>query len=34
VYDNSQRLPERPVMVQKWADYLDGLRARYGKEDT
>jgi integrase len=27
IYDRSQRLPERRAMMQKWADYLDTLRA-------
>jgi integrase len=27
-YNKAQRLPERRKMMQAWADYLDGLRAR------
>lgn len=27
IYDRSQRLPERREMIQRWADYLDGLKA-------
>jgi hypothetical protein len=34
IYDRAQRLPERRAMMQKWADYLDALRASHGKENT
>jgi len=27
-YKKAQRLPERRKMMQAWADYIDGLRAR------
>ena len=25
-YNKAQRLPERRILMQAWADYLDGLR--------
>lgn len=28
VYDRSQRLPERRAMLERWADYLDEIRAK------
>jgi integrase len=31
IYDRAQRLPERRAMMQRWADYLDELRAAWGK---
>ena len=27
VYNQAQYLPQRVTMMQRWADYLDGLRA-------
>jgi len=27
IYDRSQKLPEQRELYQRWADYLDGLRA-------
>lgn len=32
IYDRASRLPERRAMMQKYADYLDSLRASHGKE--
>jgi len=31
-YNRAQRLPQRREMMQAWADYLDGLRARKDKK--
>lgn len=28
IYDKSERLPERRVMMQRWSDYLDELKAK------
>ena len=28
-YNHAQYLPERRLMMQSWADYLDGLRAAH-----
>jgi integrase len=33
-YNRAQRLPERREMMQRWADYLDGLRCRNGSNDS
>lgn len=32
IYDRDQRVPERTAMMQKWADYVDDLRAGARKE--
>lgn len=31
-YNHAKYLPQRRKMMQEWADFLDGLRERYGRE--
>ena len=31
-YNHAKYLPQRRKMMQEWADYLDDLRARYGRK--
>lgn len=33
IYDRSQRVPERHELMQRWADYLDSLRAASAQLD-
>jgi hypothetical protein len=33
-YNYAQHLPERRIMMQAWADYLDGLRSAQDKETS
>ena len=32
-YNHAKYLPQRRKMMQEWADFLDGLKERYGREE-